>query len=252
MKKTLIALMALAGMASATEFSSNSYLSIDGSVYWDAEGTDQASKDLFSICVGKTADEIKAAYTAYNSSGTVISGAPIYATGLASGTQLNARSFTLSGMYNATTLDESVELVSYSFISRSDSVVTTGVKMQVSDSNGNVLGISDTVTYDSNATTSGVYGVGTFSFSGSITLSSTAEYTFTIVNADTLNAYTGKLGYGEFKTYYSNNNGFKIDGLAANEYHPVVSIVTKTIPEPSTATLSLLALAGLAARRRRK
>ena len=36
-----------------------------------------------------------------------------------------------------------------------------------------------------------------------------------------------------------------------NQYVPAMSIVTKAIPEPATATLSLLALAGLAARRRR-
>ena len=36
------------------------------------------------------------------------------------------------------------------------------------------------------------------------------------------------------------------------QYAPNVTIVTKMIPEPTTATLSLLALAGLAARRRRK
>lgn len=39
---------------------------------------------------------------------------------------------------------------------------------------------------------------------------------------------------------------------AANVYSPSVTIVTKVVPEPTTATLSLLALAGLAARRRRK
>ncbi len=44
-------------------------------------------------------------------------------------------------------------------------------------------------------------------------------------------------------------------GTAATDYMPVVSFTvtnTPAIPEPTTATLSLLALAGLAARRRRK
>lgn len=45
-----------------------------------------------------------------------------------------------------------------------------------------------------------------------------------------------------------------IDGTTSNGYAPVVSIQGRTqlIPEPTTATLSLLALAGLVARRRRK
>ena len=43
-----------------------------------------------------------------------------------------------------------------------------------------------------------------------------------------------------------------IDGTTADGYAPVVSIQGQVlIPEPTTATLSLLALAGLAARRRR-
>ena len=43
----------------------------------------------------------------------------------------------------------------------------------------------------------------------------------------------------------------KMEGSTEN-YLPGIKIVTKAIPEPTTATLSLLALAGLAARRRRK
>ena len=43
-------------------------------------------------------------------------------------------------------------------------------------------------------------------------------------------------------------SGGSLDGTAL----PVVSISGKLVPEPTTATLSLLALAGLAARRRRK
>lgn len=41
-------------------------------------------------------------------------------------------------------------------------------------------------------------------------------------------------------------------GVQSTDYVPVMTITTKVIPEPATATLSLLALAGLAARRRRK
>ena len=43
-----------------------------------------------------------------------------------------------------------------------------------------------------------------------------------------------------------------MSSIAGNKTAFESYIKTKTIPEPTTATLSLLALAGLAARRRRK
>jgi len=177
--------------------------------------------------------------------------APIYYLGNANDTQLNKKTLALSDLYNATTLDERVLLVSYSFISRSNTAKTTGLQLQVSDSSGAILGVSDVVTYDANATTGGVYGVGTFTFRDAITLDSGALYTYTLLDSSTGKAHTGGVNYGEFKTSYGSGNGFKIDGLAHDAYHPVISIKTQTIPEPATAALSLLALAGLAARRRK-
>lgn len=41
-------------------------------------------------------------------------------------------------------------------------------------------------------------------------------------------------------------------GVLFENYGPIASVTVHTVPEPTTATLSLLALAGLAARRRRK
>ena len=59
-------------------------------------------------------------------------------------------------------------------------------------------------------------------------------------------ASTGKTGL-----MFLNAGGYALN-TAQTQYAPNVTIVTKMIPEPTTATLSLLALAGLAARRRRK
>ena len=59
-------------------------------------------------------------------------------------------------------------------------------------------------------------------------------------------ASTGKTGL-----MFLNAGSYAIN-TAQTQYAPNVTIVTKMIPEPTTATLSLLALAGLAARRRRK
>ena len=52
-----------------------------------------------------------------------------------------------------------------------------------------------------------------------------------------------------------NITGLELDATQVSFFHPNTragSLTVKVIPEPATATLSLLALAGLAARRRRK
>ncbi len=59
-------------------------------------------------------------------------------------------------------------------------------------------------------------------------------------------ASTGKTGL----MFLNANNNYALN-TGQTRYAPNVTIVTKMIPEPTTATLSLLALAGLAARRRR-
>lgn len=256
MKKTIIALVALSGMSAGAEYTSNSVITIKGEQYfWDENGTDNASKDAFSLIANKTASEIASTYTAYrkeDTAYTLLENAPIYQCGkTGSGTALNSKSITLSSLYNSTTLEESLQLVSYSFVARPDDTTSTGY-LQVSDTQGNVLGVSDAVTYTSN--TNGAYNVGTFSFEGqNITLSSTAAYTYTIVTkSEETGAFTpvNNFAYGEFNPYVSSSKGFFIDGNSG--YQPIVSIKTQSIPEPTTATLSLLALAGLAARRRRK
>ncbi|MBR5276805.1 MAG: PEP-CTERM sorting domain-containing protein [Bacteroidaceae bacterium] len=55
----------------------------------------------------------------------------------------------------------------------------------------------------------------------------------------------------DYNATYTNGVMIDKDGNAAVTAFPVVSFSGKLVPEPTTATLSLLALAGLAARRRR-
>lgn len=61
-----------------------------------------------------------------------------------------------------------------------------------------------------------------------------------------------------YKDFYINPNAISLEnvklfnGVIDNQQAVVTALVQDNIPEPATATLSLLALAGLAARRRRK
>lgn len=253
MKKTIITLLALAGVAAAAEFSSNSYIQPCGTATWTIGETDQAKKDLFSICQYQTLADVQSEYTAYRNTTDTTGYAAIHSASSVSKTNLNSRTITLSSLYNETALEEQVALVSYSFIAGTDSTaVTTGIKVQIIDSSNTVLGTSNAVSYSYDTNTANSFGVGTFTFSTAITLTSTEQYTFKLVDATTLNDYTDNLYYTQFRTNTSSGNGAKIDGYGYNGDYPLISVKTQTIPEPTTATLSLLALAGLAARRRRK
>lgn len=253
MKKTIITLLALAGLAGATEFTSNSYITPCGNASWDQNTANIVKKDLFSISQYKTEAEIKNTYTAYRGAGfpKTTSYSAIYRVQNANVNTLNTRNITLSDLYNSSPLDSQVSLVSYSFITGNvASNVTTGLKVQVYDG-ANLLGTSNEVSYSFDDTKANSFGVGTFTFTDALTLTSDSQYTFKLVDATTLNQYTGNVYLAQFRTNTSGGNGGQIDGQAYNGDYPVISIATMTVPEPTTATLSLLALAGLAARRRK-
>lgn len=85
-----------------------------------------------------------------------------------------------------------------------------------------------------------------------------ANLTLRSTLADSDFASTPLMAYGS--GYSTSNNGGGADwgfvqalsgAVASSAYVPVMTIKTKAVPEPTTAMLSLLALAGLAARRRR-
>ncbi len=107
----------------------------------------------------------------------------------------------------------------------------------------------------------------TLTFSG-VTIDPTARYQFLFVTAETDNTtLTTFDGYKEAATSWglSVTNSFSTgipDGWGTyknnainsweGQYIPVTTLTMTVVPEPATATLSLLTLAGLAARRRRK
>lgn len=90
----------------------------------------------------------------------------------------------------------------------------------------------------------------TFSYQDKVTFTTTiergVEYTLSVAGAS--GAMTPTLAWGVDGTETAAAYNGNMNGNAAVTY----AVNTEYIPEPATATLSLLALAGLAARRRRK
>ena len=158
-------------------------------------------------------------------------------------------------------------------IPTSDTVQVSSISLALTDAQGMVMALSD-----NNAT-----AVETFTWNFSNTVVSTREKLyFVFVNNDTTNNVTagytlttddmaapglgtnGVWDCGSSNSLNKTTLGF-IGGNGAksmelntgtgntDRYAPAVTIKThRLIPEPTTATMSLLALAGLAARRRRK
>lgn len=140
----------------------------------------------------------------------------------------------------------------------------SGIVLALTDSAGKVLSLSTNI----------VTGIGDQTWTFSNTSISTTEqlyFVFTsstnenVVSGYTLTTNDMVMCGSSIMSNYSNTTGVSsLSYLGSNTEHsmtpgsanfaPRVTLVTQTqlVPEPATATLSLLALAGLAARRRRK
>lgn len=216
MKKTLITLLALSGLAIADTVTYSSYTS---------------SFAITSSFVGKTADQIRALGAtdanklAFTDNQTV--------------------SLSVAGMMPSDVLESDTELMlnTFSYISRPDTTHTS--------ENSTVSITLDGVTYTSGAAvytgTDGTYGLISYTFTDGPTFTAADTLSFSIARVGTTDP--SKLAFGAFqglegttKIYGDWQGAFQISG----------TIATAAVPEPTTATLSLLALAGLAARRRRK
>ena len=216
MKKTIIALMALAGLAAADTYTASTPAkSAQGNYYGFTLSFDNAT---------------------------------YLTTDVPANTQLTLESITLQ--------------------SRSGSATAAAMKVAVykyegDHTTGTFLGLSETTL--ENVADDTTY---TLSFNG-ITVNSSDRYQFLYVNANTTEDLTTFDGYkaaamswgtavtNSFSTQIPGGWGtYKGSGINSWEgnYVPVttVTLSTPAVPEPTTATLSLLALAGLAARRRRK
>ena len=162
------------------------------------------------------------------------------------------------------TLPSKVTLTSISLTERGGNYnLNTDRILYLTDANNVYLGSSSKFTKAEGT------DVAVFDFDDSITLSTSATYyAYMLASADDDNwkagettveggqFYSGQLAAcgGSLTGANAANWGF-LNGqksLHSTGYAPMMSIEVKAIPEPTTATLSLLALAGLAARRRRK
>ena len=150
-----------------------------------------------------------------------------------------------------------------------DSIAKLAIfERQGSDSIGKFVALS-------NATTHTCSGNTTYDFADVITLTSSNQYQFFWVKSDTSadvfsktegnqNTYATYAATSVFDKVYVaaavNSNMFlptgdgivKDTGYTQWDGHNMAMVTLNLVPEPTTATLSLLALAGLAARRRRR
>ncbi len=273
MKKTIITLLALLAASTAN---AASYTSNHGAITAVGEGFDPVQIDLFTALAGNSKSDAIAAAGTYSNQGPSanLSGNYLNDAGN-SGFAGLTQTVVLNNLINSFTLDSKVVLDSFSFISRLDAHTTgsstvSNVYLQVSDASG-VLGTSLAISYDADATTANTFGVSSFSFAGcgangaDIVLDSSASYTFTLVTKNEDSSYSATTTYlgmaavkGPLYTIEGVQHGYSANGANPGVWSadvPIYSIATHTapaVPEPATATLSLLALAGLAARRRRK
>ncbi len=164
-------------------------------------------------------------------------------------------------------LSEQVELVSISLTERGGNDLAADRILYITDAKNVYLGSSAVYTKDAGT------DVAVFDFGGAITLNTSDTYYAYMMNSagddawvvgeTTVSAgqyYSAQLAAAGGSLSSSAANWGLLNaqkGLASTAYAPVMSIVTTpavapAVPEPTTATLSLLALAGLAARRRRR
>ncbi len=225
MKKTIIALMALAGVAMA-----------------DTVDTTFTTTNAVST----KADNYSAAGFAFTLSGTALSTVS-----------------TPTGTTWATT-GSIVELTSITLVTGSrDATIEPGKHyLVITDTSKNIIGWSTSA--------NSAVGESTWTFTAgndkAVTLNTNTTYYVFAENSytagatlspDSCDLRVGTSGVVDYTsgvgTTYTGLSFIDANGTSkSTRYAPAVTIITKAIPEPTTATLSLLALAGLAARRRRK
>ncbi|MBE6418194.1 MAG: PEP-CTERM sorting domain-containing protein [Akkermansiaceae bacterium] len=240
MKKTLIALMAMAGVAAAavpTTYEATFASNGEAALTW-SDGQN-ASNILFGTGA-TTLDSwmIEFQISDLQDPGTFMCTAPTTAgfVGANDRDGLGIRTSTTTGMRIAVNGNNG---------SQSDGLLSITNVNNLSATNPLTLRFA----YDAKSNTAYLFNVGT---GKSISMSTgTTDYTLKSVASSTAAAATTATFYSDGATSYKLVDVTDMSTLAGKTSF-VTYLTTKTIPEPTTATLSLLALAGLAARRRRR
>ncbi|MCD8298966.1 MAG: PEP-CTERM sorting domain-containing protein [Opitutae bacterium] len=240
--KILLTTAALLGIGTAVSFAST--ITFDSAITGD--GTYASYVQDFSIAdlLGDANSDSTLRAKTYLDQGIIFS--------VSSTTATVSKSLTLGSMYTTDDITDITEvyLSSVSIITGSggSSYLTQGVVLSISD--GTNTYYSDVVSYDADASTE--FGFATFNFSEEVVLDLTQSYTFTTgtLMGDTFTS--ASLYYAGVNPYYSNYNGFDIDG--AHGAQPVFQIITTaTVPEPSMfGLLAGLGAIGLVVARRRR
>lgn len=252
MKKTFVSLLVLAGVASAA------------SIGYDEMDTSLKSNVVFSDWTEQVASSSNQPWTNMNNTGADFT-----------------LSFDISNINNVSAGKTMLSLAgSNSAQSYEDGFIQLWLNEAGELTLNNTCGGNDKTKYfdgstRGNPTVSGY----TMNLGVSATATASASYTITLVSdsADkTFTAYVNgqQVALGQWTDWDTNTgitgmqlgkrygNGRDVDGTVtfenvvvwdrALDAVEVQSLVVRAVPEPATATLSLLALAGLAARRRRK
>ncbi len=204
MKKTLIALMALAGVAAAATITEDGTITADGNLF--------AGAFDFSFTLTETAivtgdyDLLLAYYQANGGDYTV-----------------NAFKLSSDGVL---TLERGKNLT------LSEGALTSA----------STMGINNTSTFTADGTAYTLSAPGTY----------TVDYLGGTNGEAAADLYLDGVKVASFTGGNHNMNGAQAGGLTLNVKVNGDYVAAPAVPEPTTATLSLLALAGLAARRRRK
>ena len=231
MKKTFVALMALSGVAMA-DVTLGSYYTVDGTNY-----------DAVDNFYGYTADEMKAKYSGLTVDKLAFDAASISylsAVALDTGDMLSSDSSLTTGT--------ELSLSTLSVLARVDDDYQ-GVGSSVSVTIDGVTYTSNVAKYSNGPTLFG-HGLITYAFEGTcptFELGDTLTFTFNLIDGTV--GSTNKIPAAALKGLSAAPTVYSGGWQAAVQLG--TNVVTN-VPEPTTATLSLLALAGLAARRRRK
>ena len=237
MKKTIIALLALTGVA----FADDSFTLKTGLEYTAADGT----KVLYD---GTTNPNI--ANTHYDKADWP--GGSVTAENLILTITLNE----MFGVPQGIASDAAITLSSVALRGEKNWCMDEGRRYVISSGQNSISGLlagaKDDLSQGSDIT---------FDLTSFTNLTMESVLTITLLPQEGAGSATFSVGCADVKTLAGNNGSFAWSGVTSNRNIspwgnecPLVTVKGSiiNIPEPATATLSLLALAGLAARRRRK